>query len=72
MPSSYVSADDSVKGKIKYRYGLHCFGRSKEDYENMFGKQGFEIVEFEALAEMGFEDAESVEGQFLLTLKKPD
>ena len=43
-------ADKSVKGKLKFRYGLHCFGRTAEHHSELVEKHGFRDVAIEPLA----------------------
>lgn len=42
-------ADTSVKGKLKFRYGLHCFGRTAEHHRELVEKHGFTDVKIEPL-----------------------
>ena len=35
--------DHSLRGRIKLKYGLHCFSRSREFFEGVFKKFGLEI-----------------------------
>lgn len=44
-------ADTSVKGKLKFRYGLHCFGRTAEHHSELVEKYGFTDIRIEPLAE---------------------
>ncbi len=43
-------ADTSVKGKLKFRYGLHCFGRTAEHHRELVEKHGFSDVRIEPLS----------------------
>lgn len=38
-------ADRSIKGKLKYRYGIHCFSLTAEQHTAMAGEHGFENIE---------------------------
>lgn len=52
-------ADSTLQGKMKFRYGLHCFGRSENEYRELLEKQGFEEIRFETLeALLGRRDGE--------------
>ncbi len=42
--------DTSIKGRIKYRYGLHCFGRSENEYASFVQRHGFTDVHIEPIA----------------------
>jgi len=45
-------SDTSLKGRIRYRYGLHCFARTPEFFQELLPAKGFskpEIVEIEKL-----------------------
>lgn len=42
--------DTSIKGKLKFRYGLHCFGRSESAIEAMLKENGFERIEFRPMS----------------------
>ncbi len=37
--------DGSVAGKVKFNYGLHCFGRTAEEYTKIVKDHGFRSVE---------------------------
>jgi hypothetical protein len=39
-------ADTSLKGKIKYRYGLHCFARTPEFFQEMLPQRDLEIFRY--------------------------
>ncbi|HQZ83295.1 MAG TPA: class I SAM-dependent methyltransferase [Pyrinomonadaceae bacterium] len=43
-------ADTSVKGKLKFRYGLHCFGRTAEHHRELVENHGFTDIRIEPLA----------------------
>lgn len=42
--------DNTLKGRIKLRAGLNCFGRSSDAIEGAFRSAGFEDIKIEALA----------------------
>jgi len=42
-------ADTSMKGKLKFRYGLHCFGRTAEHHRELVEKHGFTDIRIEPL-----------------------
>lgn len=59
--------DGSVQGRLKFRYGLHCFGRTEESHRQLVAKLGFENMEVENLADMVAENFDDVCSQSLLT-----
>jgi SAM-dependent methyltransferase len=60
-------ADTSVRGKIKYKYGLHCFGRTADELTSMVSPYGFENVEIKPIAEMVSEQFDDICSEHLLT-----
>ncbi len=63
-------SDGSVTGKLKYKYGLHCFGRTKEHHRVLVEKHGFTAVEFESLRYLGNHNSSDEDSQYLLTAIK--
>jgi SAM-dependent methyltransferase len=63
-------SDKSVQGKIKYRYGLHCFGRTKEAHVEMVTKHQFAEIQIESVASMIDENFDDVYSQHILTARK--
>lgn len=63
-------SDESLKGKIKYKYGLHCFGRTKERHEELVSKYGFSNIEFEDLTDLTNENSSEDDSQKLLLATK--
>ncbi|MEZ5307534.1 MAG: methyltransferase domain-containing protein [Pyrinomonadaceae bacterium] len=59
--------DSSVTGKLKYKYGLHCFGRTIEEHKVMVEKTGFGDVEFVPLQELVGNDQAEAESQAIMT-----
>ncbi len=62
--------DISVQGKLKYRYGLHCFGRTEESHRQLVAKYGFEDINFENLSDVVSDNFDDVCSQSLLTAVK--
>jgi SAM-dependent methyltransferase len=60
-------SDSSVKGKLKFKYGLHCFGRSRQEYSELFRAAGFSEPNFEAVEDMVAVAREPLEGQYMAT-----
>lgn len=62
--------DESLQGKVKFKYGLHCFGRTEEQYRKFLHRHGFENLEFHEI-EMLFErKSEELSSQRLLIATK--
>ncbi|MEO8649431.1 MAG: methyltransferase domain-containing protein [Acidobacteriota bacterium] len=62
--------DRSVQGRLKFRYGLHCFGRTEESHRQMLEKHGFEQIEFKDLADVVSEKFDDICEQSLFTAIK--
>lgn len=60
-------ADKSLLGKIRYRYDLHCFGRTEQEHFELVSKHGFEDIKFEKFGDLLKEDVHS---QRLLIARK--
>ena len=63
-------ADQSVRGKVKYKYGLHCFGRTSDEYVSKAVKYGFENIEVQPIAAIVSEDFDDICSEHLLTAIK--
>lgn len=63
-------SDNSIHGKIKFKYGLHCFGRSADAHRKLVEKHGFTDVKIENIADFVPEDFDDVCSQSLLTATK--
>ncbi len=64
-------ADRSIKGRLKFKYGLHCFGRTPEEHLAMAAKHGFVDARIESVAEMVDEKFDDICSQHLMTAHKP-
>lgn len=64
-------ADRSIRGRLKMRYGLHCFGRTPEHHKALVEKAGFADVTIRAISEIVVEPFDDVCYQHLLTAVKP-
>jgi SAM-dependent methyltransferase len=62
--------DRSVKGQIKYKYGLHCFGRTEEEYAEIVGRRGFAEVRLEKVEEIFGREAGDARSQRVLTARR--
>ncbi len=63
-------SDESMQGKLKLKYGLHCFGRTEEKHRNLVSKHGFKDIEFENLNDLANENSSEVDSQKLLIAVK--
>ncbi|REJ78793.1 MAG: class I SAM-dependent methyltransferase [Acidobacteria bacterium] len=63
-------SDESLKGRMKLRYGLNCFGRSQVDYQQMLGEAGFEVESFEDMSDLMRENSTELDGQVIVTAYK--
>jgi SAM-dependent methyltransferase len=63
-------SDTSVKGKLKFKYGLHCFGRTREEYAELFRSAELSDPVFEAVKDMVAVAHEPLDGQFMATAVK--
>lgn len=66
-PQSQWTEDRSLKGKLKYRYGLHCFGRTEEQHTNVVLGHGFQDITIVDVASLVTEDFDDICSQHLLT-----
>ena len=62
--------DRSLRGRIKIIYGLHCFSRSIEFFEEVFKKFGFEIKNIQNIESLVKEVFDDVCKQDLITAVK--
>ena len=63
-------SDASLKGKVKLKYGLHCFGRTTDEYSEMFRAAGFGKPVFEEMRDLMPETDEDLDGQMIATAVK--
>lgn len=63
-------SDRSLKGRLKFRYGLHCFGRSRERYAAMLTDKGFEDLRFESLSDLVEERGDPLAGQCMIFARR--
>lgn len=60
----------SLKGKVKYKYGLHCFGRTEEQHIDLVSKNGFSEIEIIKLNDLFQRDSDELHSQRLLVAQK--
>jgi cyclopropane fatty-acyl-phospholipid synthase-like methyltransferase len=63
-------ADSSVRGKIKYRFGLRCFGRTSEQYASKVAAHGFENIDLTPIASLVNDNFDDICSEHLLTTTK--
>jgi SAM-dependent methyltransferase len=63
-------ANKSLIGKIRYRYGLHCFGRTEQEHFELVSKHGFEDIKFKKFGDLFEEEFEHIHSQRLLIARK--
>lgn len=63
--------DQSIKGKLKYSYGLHNFGRPESEHLTMAQRAGFSEVKIEPLSPLFPDGFEDIGEQHLLCAVKP-
>ncbi|MCW5959354.1 MAG: class I SAM-dependent methyltransferase [Pyrinomonadaceae bacterium] len=69
-PEEEWKNDKSFYGKVKFKYGLHCFGRTRERHREIVERHGFENVEFKSLLSLGNKNSSDADSQFLMTATK--
>jgi len=63
-------SDTSIRGKVKYKWGLNCFTRSPEAVSRMIVAAGFKPPEIIAINELGESD-DDIFNQHLCVFTKP-
>ena len=64
-------SDRSLKGRVKFRYGLHCFGRTEETYRQAVADHGFGDIETMPVSDLiPTTDFDDVGSQHLLIARK--
>ncbi len=63
-------SDVSLKGKLKYQYGLHCFGRDEISLIEFVENHGFGDVKITPISDIVTENFDDICSQHLLTAKK--
>jgi SAM-dependent methyltransferase len=62
--------DRTVRGRLRFRYGLHCFGRSAESIRTRLSHHTFKDISLIRLADLPGEPIEDPDGQCLLTARR--
>lgn len=60
-------SDKSIKGKVKLKYGLNCFGRDSESIVQMLEDHGFSSVSLQSVKSVCSEDFDDICKQHLVT-----
>lgn len=63
-------SDTSVRGKLKLRYGLHCFGRTEAAYRDKIANHGFKEIEIVKIADLVPDNFDDIWSQHLLKALK--
>jgi len=64
--------DTSIRGKLKLRYGLHCFGRTADAYRDKVAHHGFKDIEIIRVADLVPDNFDDIWSQNLLKALKPE
>jgi len=65
-------ADRSLAGRIKWRFGLHCFSRSEGDLSSLIQEAGFDDLKIMKIREMGVHRLDDdIDHQYLCIARKP-
>jgi cyclopropane fatty-acyl-phospholipid synthase-like methyltransferase len=62
--------DNSIQGKLKLKYGLNCFARSREAMTAIIEAAGFHSIEIDALENFIHDDPKDLSSQAILTAIK--
>ncbi|MDQ3133023.1 MAG: class I SAM-dependent methyltransferase [Acidobacteriota bacterium] len=66
----YWQNGKSIKSKIKYQYGLHCFGRSEREYTEIVSQHRFGDIKIKKIEGYSEEYADELDSQRILTARK--
>lgn len=69
-PEVRFTNDGSVKGRLEYKIGLHCFGRTEQEHIEIVSRHKFGDVRIEKLEDMFPEYADDLYSQRLLFARK--
>jgi SAM-dependent methyltransferase len=62
--------DKSLRGRIRYRFGLHCFGRDEADLLEIVSRSGFKGARIRPIRDLVDEDFDDICKQHLLTAER--
>lgn len=63
--------DASLKGKIKFKYGLHCFARPESAHRRLVEQAGFNNIRIESVADLVEDHFDDICSQHLLSADLP-
>lgn len=63
--------DESLRGKVKYRYGLNCFSRKREHVVDMLSRVGFKVEEIVLASQLAPNLNDGIASQHLVRFTKP-
>ena len=64
--------DKSLRGRLRWRYGLHCFTRSEHSLRGMLERKGFVGVTIQPVSDIAtLTSGDDIAGQHLCVFKKP-
>ena len=64
--------DTSLKGRVKWKYGLNCFKRNEEDFRTMLAAAGFASIAIQPIADLCGEKFDDICTQHLVSAVKKD
>lgn len=62
--------DSSIGGRLRFRCGLHCFGRTAEELESLLKTKGFANISFTKLSELTLSDPDNADTEFMVSAQK--
>jgi 2-polyprenyl-3-methyl-5-hydroxy-6-metoxy-1,4-benzoquinol methylase len=65
-------ADRSLKGRLQFRYGLHCFARTADFYTTELVRHGFERISLQPITDFVADRFDDICDQHLLTARRSD
>ena len=63
---SHWRVQRSLRGRIRYRYGLHCFGRDESEVKELVSRCGFDQVEIRPISDWVDDDFDDICRQHVL------
>jgi cyclopropane fatty-acyl-phospholipid synthase-like methyltransferase len=64
--------DRTVRGRLRMRLALHCFGRSYEEMQRLLDEAGFEVMEIGPLRERTSADPDIASEHWVKAIARPD
>jgi SAM-dependent methyltransferase len=63
-------SDRSFRGLVKWRFGLHCFSRATDSFEQMISGADLEMAELKPISDLGVDLDDDVNRQHLCIIQK--